>query len=263
MKDQLHYKKFLWVLILLIVAVSKAAYASEYIGRAEAVQSVQIRSEVSAKINKIHFKEGSFVNKGSTLFTLNSAIFYAEVSLKKAELSHAQANLDGASKYLSRLKATDKRGVSASDLEAADSEVKKARALVEEAKAALKISQIQLNYTRITAPFSGKIGKVYSYSGSYVSPENILCEIVQLDPIRIVLPVPDRDYLSLRNSTGNFKYELILPDGSLFSGDVEKDFEDNSMNPETGSINIWLKVSNKDNVLLPGSIVRVKIIEGN
>ena len=256
----MNLKKFLFVFIFFVSFTTEAAFAWEYIARAEAVKNVKIRSEVSAKINKIYFNEGTFIDKSATLFTLNSAQFQAEVSLKKAELEHAQAQLDGAIKYLSRLKATDKRGVTASDLDTAESEVRQYRAAVEEAKAALKISQIQLNNTRIIAPFAGRVGKANFNQGSYISPDDVLCEIVQIDPIRILFAMPDRDYMSVKKSQGKLKYELILADGSIFPGTIEKDFEDNVMNSETGSINIWLKVSNENNILLPGALVRVRVI---
>ena len=253
-------KILIFALIFVLSAIS-TANAFEYIGHAEAVRNVEIRPEISARITKIHFSEGTFIENSSTLFTLNTAQFQAEVSLKKAELSHAQAVLEGAKKYLSRLKATDQRGVTASDIDNAESEVKQARASVEEAKSELKISQIQLNNTKITAPFSGLVGKINYHQGSYVSPENVLCEIVQVNPIRILFAMPDRDYLKFKNSDKKLKYELILADDSLYTGTVEKDFEDNVMNPETGSINIRLKVNNENNIFLPGSLVRVRITE--
>ena len=254
-------RKFLCIAVFIIVMSGVKACAWEYVGYVEAIQRVQIRPEISAKIVKTHFREGTFIKKGATLFTLNTALLQAEVSLKKAELSHAKAELDGAVKYLARLKATDKRGVPASDVEAADSEVNKAKAVVAEANAALKAAQIQLGYTRITAPFSGRVGKALFHTGSYVSPENVLCEIVQTNPVRIVFAMPDRDYLSMKASQKNAKYELILPDGALFSGDVSKDFEDNVMNPESGTINIWLQVDNANDYLLPGAMVRVRVTE--
>lgn len=258
------YKKIfaeLFFSVAFVILEIETAFAWDYIGHAEASSNVKIRPEISAKITKIHFDEGAFVKKSETLFTLDTAEFQAEVSLKKAELSSAQAKLDGAEKYHSRLKTTDKRGVSASDIDMAESEVKQAQSAVGEAKAALKIAQVQLNRTKITAPFSGKIGKINFYQGSYVSHEDVLCEIVQINPIRILFAMPDKDYLIFKNSTKNFKYELFLADGSLFSGKIEKDFEDNAMNPETGTINIWLKTDNENNILIPGSLVHVKVTE--
>lgn len=252
-------KKLLLALVLLNLNFAAFAENREYIAHAEAVRTVKIRSEVSAKINKVHFNAGAFINKSETLFTLNSSQFQAEVSLKKAELAHAQAKLDATLKYLSRLKAADKRGVTASDLDAAEGEVMQCRAALDEAKAALKLSQIELNKTKITAPFAGRAGKINFYEGSYVSPEAVLCEIVQTDPVRVLFAMPERDYMSVKDLK-SLKYELILADGSLFSGLVEEDFEDNAFNSETGTINIWLKVSNENNILLPGAFVRVRII---
>ena len=255
------YKKFLSIAVLFAMMISNKAFAWEYIGHAEAVQSVQIRPEVSAKITKIHFHEGSFVNKSSALFTLDTAEFQAEVSLRKAEVSMAQAKFDGALKYYTRLKAT-KKAISASDLDNAESEELQAKAAVDTAKANLKIAEIQLSRTKITAPFSGRIGKSNFQVGSYISPENVLCEIVQTNPIRILFAMPDRDYMNVKNTQEKMKYELILADGSLYSGTIEKDFEDNVMNFGTGTINIWLKASNEDNILLPGALVRVRVTSG-
>ncbi|MBQ9419978.1 MAG: efflux RND transporter periplasmic adaptor subunit [Synergistaceae bacterium] len=162
------------LLIFVAIAMSDKAFAWEYIGHAEAVQSVQIRPEVSAKLTKINFHEGSFVDKSSALFTLDTSEFQAEVSLRKAEVAVAQAKFDGVSKYYKRLKAT-KSAVSASDLDNAESEQLQAKAAVEVAKASLRIAEIQLNHTKITAPLEGRIGKVGFHAGSYVSPENVLC----------------------------------------------------------------------------------------
>ena len=254
-------RKFLCIAVFLSVISYGKACAYEYVGYAEAVQRVQVRPEISARIARTHFREGAFIKKGAVMFTLNTALFQAEVSLKKAELSHARAELDGAVKYLARLKATDKRGVSASEIEAAESDVNKAKAVVEEAEASLKIAQIQLGNTRITAPFSGRTGKALFHTGSYVSPEDVLCEIVQTNPVRIVFAMPDRDYAGMKNSQKAMKYELILTDGKLFAGEVVKDFEDNVMNPESSTINIWLKVNNENDILLPGAMVRVRVTE--
>ena len=252
-------KKFFCITFMLINIFCKSAFAWTYAGRAEATQSVQIHPELTARITKKHFRDGSIINKGAILFTLNTAKFQAEVSIRKAELEQAQAEFDAAEKYFSRLRKTDKRGVPASEIDTAQNEVRKAAANVEQKKAALKMAQIDLNNTKITAPFSGRIGKSEHSTGSYVTPENVLAEIVQINPIRIVFAMPDKDYLSLRNTGKNLKYELTLADETLFNGTIEKDFEDNTMNPETGTINIWLKADNQDNILLPGALVRVTV----
>ena len=182
----MRYNRFLCYIAFIIVMTCSTVSAYEYIGYAEAIQSVQIRPEISARLTKIHFHEGNLVGKSAALFSLDTAEFQAEVSLKKAELSMAQAKYDGALKYYTRLKAT-KNAMSASDIDNAESEELQAKAAVEAAKANLKIAELQLARTKITAPFAGRIGKVNFHVGSYVSPENVLCEIVQTNPIRILI----------------------------------------------------------------------------
>lgn len=254
--------KLRYIILILIILTCKASFAGEYIGYAQSIQSVRIRPEVSAKITRIHFHEGSYVNQSQTLFTLDNSEFQAEVLLRRAELAQAEAKYNGLKKYLARLKATLNRATPKSELDNTESEMLQAKAALDGAKANLRLAEIRLSHTKINAPFSGKAGKINFHTGSYVESENTLCEIVQINPIRILFALPDKDYLSLikRNSQG-LKYEIVLADDSLLSGDVTKDFEDNVMNSQTGAVNIWLKADNADNILLPGSLVRVRVSE--
>lgn len=123
----------------------------------------------------------------------------------------AQAKFDGAFKYYNRLKAT-KKAMSASDIDNAESEELQAKAALDAAKANFRTAEIHLARTKITAPFAGQIGKINFYPGSYVSTKNVLYEIVQLNPIRILFAMPDRDYFSMKNSQKKIEYELVLAD---------------------------------------------------
>ena len=243
--------------LLLICLLQGTASAQEYIGHAEALQTVQLHPEISARITRVNFSEGSFIKEGATLFTLNPAQFQAQVQLRKAQLAHAQAVLDGAKKYLARIKTADKRSVPASDIDTADSQVKQAQASVAEAKAELRIAQIDLNNTRIYAPISGYIGRAEFTPGNYVSPENVLASIVQTDPARISFAMPDREYLANKDKAA--EYTLTLADGSTYPHKAELDFTSTTMNPETGTITIYLRVPNENNILIPGAIVRVNV----
>ena len=243
--------------LLVIFFLQGNASAQEYIGRAEATQTVQLHPEISARITRVQFAEGSFIKEGATLFTLNPAQFQAQVQLRKAQLAHAQAVLDGAKKYLARIKTADKRSVPASDIDTADSAEKQAQAQVEEAKAELRLAQIDLNNTKIYAPISGYIGRAEFTRGNYVSPENVLASIVQTDPARISFAMPDRDYLINKDKAA--EYSLILADGSTYPHKPELDFISTTMNPESGSITIYLRVPNENHTLIPGEIVRVKV----
>lgn len=248
----------IFIVVILLFMLEKSSFAQEYIGRAEAFRTVNICPEVSAKIVKVHFSEGSFIEEGQVLFSLDGTKFLAEVQLKKAQLSQAQANLDGAQKTLARLKAVVRRGVSASEVDIAETETKKAQAALEEARAELRLSQVDLNNTKIPAPISGYIGKAEFTKGSYVSPENILATIVQTDPVRVSFAMTDRDYLANRDKPASF--QLILADGSTYPHKGTVDFVSNVMNPETGTITVWLNFLNENHSLIPGEIVRVRVV---
>ena len=245
-----------------LIKTSKAQYgyvtpSVEYIGKVEAAQTVNICPELSARISKVFFKEGAFVKAGETLFTLNAGQFQATINLRKAELTRAEANLNRAQKYFSRLKAADTRSVPAADVDTAEAEVKQAQAEILEAKAQLQLAQIDLNNTRIKAQISGRIGRALYTAGNYVTPGTVLAVIVQVDPIRVSFNMPDRDFLQNKNLDG--RASLILADGSIYEATGSKEFNDNVMNSDTGTITTWLKFENKNNKLFPGGLVRVEL----
>lgn len=249
---------------LVNVRVQKAHEGSivntqEYIGTVEAVQSVTVKPELSARISRVHFTEGSFVKAGATLFTLDSAQYQANVALRKAQLSRSQASLEQAQKYMKRLRAADKRSVPASDIDTADDNIKQSQASVAEAKANLQLAQIDLNRTRITSPISGIIGKASITKGNYVNPNSELASIVQMNPIRVAFSISEAIYSSWRNNS--YSAELQLPDGSTYnaSSSGRMDFADNTITPSTGTIRIRWSFDNDDNILIPGATVRITL----
>ena len=252
------------VLVQVQRAVSGDVTSSrEYIGTVEAVQTVRLCPEVSARVAGVHFKEGAFVKEGAPLFTLEDAQFQATAALRKAELSRAEANLGRARKYLERLKAADRRSVPASDLDVAESDVKTAQAAVAEAKANLRLARIDLDHTKIAAPISGRIGRANFTKGNYVTPDSELAVIVQMDPIRVAFAMPDRDYLEERQAFAGdgdvYQAELRLADGTAYPFPGERDFEDNAMDPGTGTIALRLRFRNEGGALVPGAMVRVSL----
>ena len=231
----------------------------EYIGTVEAVQSVTVKPELSAKIARVHFSEGSFVKAGATLFTLESAQYQANVALRKAQLSRSQASLEQAQKYMKRLRAADKRSVPASDIDTADDNIKQGQASVAEAKANLQLAQIDLNRTKITSPISGIIGRASFTKGNYVNPSSELASIVQMNPIRVAFSISEANYSSWRNNS--YSAVLHLPDGSTYnaSSSGRMDFADNTITPSTGTIRIRWSFDNDENILIPGATVRITL----
>ena len=250
---------------VVVTPVEKAdlAIGREYIGRVEPIQTVSIRPQTDGELLRVHFRDGAYVRAGATLFTIDSRQHEANVELSKAELMRAEANYDRAQKYFERLKSSDTRSVSAADLERAESDAAQSRAAIEQAKASLKLAQIHLGYTTIKAPISGRIGKAIFTKGNYVSPASgTLATIVQTDPVRVTFALPDRDYLKQLeafSSTANSVYDasIRLADGSEYPLKGERDFEDNKMDGQTGTIQVSMRFKNSEGRLTPGAVVNV------
>lgn len=252
------------IVVLYTAADSDLVAQSEYIGKVEAIQSVLVKPQVAGEIMAVHFKEGSIVRAGQPLFSIDSRQYQATVDLRKAELAQAEATLDRAAKYYNRLKAADKRSVSASDLDTAESDVRQSQAAVSQAKAALKLAQIDLAHTNITAPISGQIGAANFTKGNYVTASSgPLTTIKQMDPIRVAFAMPDRDYLDQlesykKSGKSVYKTTLLLANGKTFPADGERDFEDNEIDQETGTLLMRLRFQNSTGLLIPGAMVRIK-----
>ena len=237
------------------VSRGDVSVSREYIGIVEPVQTVQVKPEVSAKIRRVHFRDGAFVRAGATLFTLDSAQFSAVAALRKAELASAQAGLAYAKKYLARLRASDKRSVPAADLDSAESNVARSEAAVAGAKASLQLAQNDLAHTKITAPITGKTGAVFMTQGNYAGAGTVLAVIVQTDPIRVNISVPYNDYALGRNRS--FHADILMPDGSIYPEQGTHDFDDNNVSTATGTIAQRWSFPNHDGLLIPGASVRV------
>ncbi|HEY5622056.1 MAG TPA: efflux RND transporter periplasmic adaptor subunit [Pontiella sp.] len=228
------------------------AETDEYIARIEPVQEVVIRPEVSGKIEQIHFAEGAAVNEGDLLFTIDRSAYQATADAAEAEMIRAQKRYD-------RLKKADARSVSASDLESAESDYLRG-------KAAYELAKVNLDYTEIRSPINGRIGAALVKKGNYVSPATVeLARIVQLDPVRVVFSQTDREHLSFRRrelagTSAETEARVILPDGTMFPNTGKKDFDDNAINPSTGTIAVRYLFDNPDGLLMPGGYVTTRLI---
>jgi RND family efflux transporter MFP subunit len=245
-----------------VITDADLSIGREYIGMAEPIQTVQIRPRAAGQIKSVHFKEGSVVKEGDLLFTIDRAQYEATLALRRADLSKAQASLSRASKYNDRLKAVDKRSISANDLDMSASEVQQNRAAVAQAKAALTLAEIDLDYTKITAPITGRIGGASVTKGNFVSAASgPLATIVQTDPMRVSFAMPDREYMeqirAFQSNSPVYDTTLTLANGTLYESRGERDFEDNEMDSSTGSITLHLRFENKNGTLIPGSLVKV------
>lgn len=248
--------------ILHTVSEKNLSPSRSFIGKVEAIQSVSLKSQVSGEIKNLHFKEGSLVKAGQLLLTIDSSQYQATVDLRKAELQQAEASLVKAEKYLARVKAADKRSISASDIDTAESAFLQAKASVSQAKAVLKLAEIDLSHSRMTSPITGQIGEATYTKGNYITPASgALATIVQMDPIRVSFALPDKDYLDqleqFRKNGPVYKTSLVLSNGRELNIQGQRDFESNKVDDRTGTLEMVIRFPNPEGILIPGSMVRI------
>ena len=250
------------VVVKPVETADTSSQPSEYVGRVEAIQTVQVKPQISGEIARVCFKEGSIVKAGQLLFQIDPSQYQATVSLRQAELEKANASLTDAQKYFRRVEAADARAVSAAEKDNAESNVLQGRAAVSQAKANLRLAQINLGYCSIKSPITGKIGIANFTKGNYVTPASgALAQIVQMDPIRVAYSLPDRDYIDqiaqFQKGSSVYKTHLTLSNGQEVNVAGERDFEDNTVDQSTGTIMVRLRYNNDGGRLIPGEMVRV------
>jgi membrane fusion protein (multidrug efflux system) len=229
--------------------------ADEYIAKVEPVEDVMIRSEVSGYIAAVHFEEGGTVKEGDLLFTIDRRSYQAAADAAEAELSRAQ-------KLYDRMKNADARSISRADMDSAESAFLSAQA-------AFKRAKVSLDYTEIRAPVSGQIGAAKVTKGNYVtSSSGALARIVQMDPVRVTFSLTDRDYLKFRQqeiagSAETRVAQVRLPGGTVLPAVGKKDFDDNAINPDTGTIAVRYLFNNRDGLLIPGGYVTALLCNQN
>jgi membrane fusion protein (multidrug efflux system) len=242
---------------------------SDYVGRVEAIQAVDLRARVEGFIEHVKFQEGGKVKAGDLLYVIEQAPYKAKVNEAEAKVADADASLTEARQYLRRLQSVRSGGVSATDLESAVSAELKAKALLQQARASLEQAELDLGYTSIKAPISGRIGRTTYTKGNLVGPASeALARIVQIDPIRVVYSVSENDLVSDRltreggcahDSENRLVPRIQMPDGQMYPVAGRLDFVDNQVDAGTGTIAVRAVFDNPEGILLPGQYVNVLI----
>ena len=242
--------------------------AAEFVGRVEAIQTVDLRARVEGYIKKLVFDEGAEVKAGNLLILLEQAPYKAKVNEARAKVALAKATLDKAKQYLDRLKSVRAGGIAATEMDNALAAEATARAQLQEAQAGLEQAELNLGYTTIKAPINGRIGRAAYTVGNLVGPgSEALARIVQMDPIRVVYSVSENEYVTARMEAAahhgenpvQFIPRLKLPNGEMFPKDGRMDFADPQVDPSTGTIAVRAVFDNPDGILLPGQYVTVLI----
>jgi membrane fusion protein (multidrug efflux system) len=261
--------------VILTVSPEKIATTMELSGRTSAFRAAEIRPQVNGIIQKRLFVEGSEVKVGQVLYQIDPAPFHAVLDNAKAALGKAEANLPAIRSRSERFREllVDK-AVSQQDYDDANAALKQSEAEVQYWKATVETARINLGYTRITAPISGRIGKSNVTEGALVTGHQpvALATIQQLDPIYVDLPQSTAELLRLqqrmadgrlnRDGKNQNRVRLMLEDGTPYPLEGTLQFRDVTVDPSTGSVILRVVAPNPKGILLPGMFIRTVVQEG-
>ncbi len=236
----------------------------EYPSKLTSLQSVEIYARVEGILLAQHFVEGGLVKEGDKLFKIDPAKYQANVNMAKAQLLTAQANFRAASRDWKRAKTLfEQKALSPKEYDLAQSTYEDASASIANARANLDTAMIDLGYTDVIAPASGKISMKRYDIGDLVGKtgaDNVLTTITQLDPIHAEFSIPSNDYYFVRTlDYENVKAIYLMPDGTPYEREGKLDFIDSVLEASTATIKARAIVENPDHLLVPGEFSRIRL----
>lgn len=247
---------------------------TELPGRTVAYRIAEVRPQVSGIILKRNFVEGSDIEAGVSLYQIDPATYQATYDSAKGDLAKAQAAANIAELTVKRYqKLLGTQYISKQEYDQAQADAQQATAAVVAAKAAVETARINLAYTKVTSPISGRIGKSSVTEGALVQngQASALATVQQLDPIYVDVTQSSNDFLrlkqelangSLKQENGKAKVDLVTSDGIKFPQSGTLEFSDVTVDQSTGSITLRAIFPNPDHTLLPGMFVRARLQEG-
>jgi membrane fusion protein (multidrug efflux system) len=236
----------------------------DYVGRSEASQRVELRARVTGTLLERPFEEGGKVDAGALMFKIDPAEFEARRASAQADVAKAEAAVEEAAKNFERYRDLVARdAASVARFDEAKARDATARAELAAAKAALKAAELNLGYTEITAPITGWSSRAHADVGNIIGPETgVLATLVQLDPIKVVFSIGEREYLSYtqrsrEGTTEKLKPRIKLANDTLYEHTGTFEMIDNEVDPATGTIGIRVQFPNPNRLLVPGQFVNV------
>lgn len=242
----------------------------DYVGRFEAVNSVEVRPRVSGQLTGVHFTDGQIVRKGQLLFTIDQRPFAAALAEARAEAASARSDLALAQTNLARAnRLVADEAVSQSDLDQLNARVRAASASLTAAEARVRSRALDMEFTQVRAPISGRISDRRVDAGNLVaagegSAGSLLTTINALDPIYFSFNGSEGLFLKTKRAEGanGAEVQVKLQDETSYSRTGRLDFTDNGIDPRSGTIRGRAVISNPDLFLSPGMFGNMRLSSG-
>ncbi|HEU4959808.1 MAG TPA: efflux RND transporter periplasmic adaptor subunit [Sphingomonas sp.] len=239
--------------------------------RTAAFEMSDVRPQVSGIIRKRYFTQGSLVHKGQPLYLIDPSLYQATLAQARANLANAQATAEAAKIKADRYKPlADMQAVSKQDYTDALAAAREAAAAVKQYRAQVQTAQINMHYTTVPAPITGRIGRSLYTVGALVTQgqTDALAQIQRLDPIYVDIQQSSSDELALRRSLAkggvvpaSAEVRLKLDDGSDYGLVGKVEFSEATVDPNTGTVTLRARFPNPDGLLLPGMFVRAEFAQ--
>jgi membrane fusion protein, multidrug efflux system len=261
--------------VVVTIQSKPVVITTELAGRTSANLVAEVRPQVGGIIQKRLFTEGADVKVGQALFQIDPALYHSALDNAKAALARSEANLSAIQLKTNRLRELlAEKAVSQQECDDAAAALKQVQADIQYWQANVETARINLKYTSITAPISGRIGRSNVTEGALVTAQQpiALATIQRLDPMYVDVPQSTAEVLRLRrglkeghldqSGTDQKKVKIIMEDGATYPLEGTLQFRDVTVDPTTGSVILRVVFPNPKGVLLPGMFVRALVREG-
>lgn len=256
------------------VGVEEVRIYGDYVGRIRAQQFVEIHARVEGYLEKMLFDEGTYIEKGQTLFQIDPALYKARAKRAEAQLNKAKAQALKAERDLNRIRPLfELNAASQLDLDNAIANFEGATADVAVCEADMAQAQMILGYTTVKSPISGYISERNADIGTLVGPgsQSLLATIVKSDTVQIDFSMTSLEYLKSKARNVNLGHKdtsrtwnpyvtVTMADGSEYPYQGLVDFADPQIDPKTGTFSVRAEMPNPERVLLPGQFTRVRLL---
>jgi membrane fusion protein (multidrug efflux system) len=245
------------------------ADTNRFVGRVEAIEHVEVRARVTGFLEKVEFKDGGQVKEGAPLYQIERGPFEAAVQQAKAAVEKARAVLENANLQKQRADELIKtNAISQATRDDRNAAARAAEGGVAAAEADLKTAEINLAYTEISSPIDGRIGRTAVTRGNVVGPNSgVLTTIVNSDPMYVVFPVSQREFLRLKEegrgaqkqTATDFTVSIQFSNGVTYGEKGQIDFVDVKVDRATDAVTVRARIANPDGELVDGQLVQVAV----